>query len=437
MNPIAKTKTTVDQSAEIAEVLVVGGGLVGFAAALSMAQAGAAVTLLNRQGKTAVTDGIRTTTINPSSYQHLMALGVVEAMAEAQHPLTPMRQIKVSDAQSQPRPRFANADHLIAWHETSSDAPLGYVFRNKDMVAVLSKLADAHPLIKVCEHITVTDFTSRHPTLGDAAAAVYSETVKGVRQIHAARLVVAADGRNSPIRQAAAIRAITRKPGQTAIVADIRTTKPHQQLAWQRFLDGGPAALMPLDEDRLMALVWTLRDDDARVLMAADDASFQQSLMEHFGDGFGTLTLASTRVTWPLELSHVLRPTASRLVLVGDAAHAIHPLAGQGYNLGLGDAKALGQLILEARQDGSDYGDRFGLQRYRWRRLAETASMTLATDGLNTVFSFGHPLAKAITGMGMALVNATPLKKLAINAASGGLGQSPLGHNRSRLNKKS
>jgi len=136
-------------------------------------------------------------------------------------------------------------------------------------------------------------------------------------------------------------------------------------------------------------------------------------------------------------LSHVLRPTASRLVLVGDAAHTIHPLAGQGYNLGLGDAKALGQLVKEARLEGRDYGDRLGLQQYRRRRLAETASMTLATDGLNSVFSFGHPLAKAVTGMGMALLNASPLKKLAMTAASGGLSQNPLRPAQSLLKKKS
>jgi len=447
MNPIAKNTAPANDSTHIADIdaadiIVVGGGLVGFATALSMAQAGASVTLLDRGhsgggGKTTKPDSIRTTTINPASFQQLMALGAVEAMAEDQRPLTPMRQIKVSDAQSQSRPRFAKSDHLITWEESSSDAPLGYVFRNQDMVTVLSKLAQAHPLITIRDGVTVTDFTARHPQLGDAAAAVYLDNQDNEPQILAARLVVAADGRNSPIRKAAALRAITRKPGQTAIVADIRTSKPHQHLAWQRFLDGGPAALMPLDDDRLMALVWTLRDDDARVLMAADDASFQQSLMEHFGDGFGTLTLASERKTWPLELSHVLRPTASRLVLVGDAAHTIHPLAGQGYNLGLGDAKALGQLVKEARQEGRDYGDRLGLQQYRRRRLAETASMTLATDGLNSVFSFGHPLAKAVTGMGMALLNASPLKKLAMTAASGGLSQNPLRPAQSLLKKKS
>ena len=404
-------------SFDVADIAVVGGGLTGFAMALSAAHHGVAVTLIDRAPKGQNGDETRTTTINPMSYQHLTALGVIEAFEAKNHAMTPIQEIRVSDEKTRPQPGLARPDELITWNNDASDMPLGYVFRNAEMMAVMQDLVQSHPLITCLNDIAVTDFSPKHQEYGDAAAAIYT----GTGEVIAARLVVAADGRNSPTRQAAGIKAITRNPGQTAIVADIKTAKPHHHMAWQRFIKGGPAALMPVDQDRLMSLVWTLPDHDAEVLIAADDASFSQSLMDHFGHGFGQLTVSGPRLTWPLRLSHVPLPIASRLLLAGDAAHAIHPLAGQGYNLAIGDALALSTLIENAKATGSDLGARSELRRYARNRFKETTAMTLATDGLNAVFSFGGPITTAVTGMGMALLNASPLKNLAIKAASGGL----------------
>lgn len=404
-------------SFDVADIAVVGGGLTGFAMALSTAHHGVTVTLIDRAPKGQNGDETRTTTINPKSYQHLTALGVIEAFEAKNHAMTPIQEIRVSDEKTRPQPGLARPDELITWNNDASDMPLGYVFRNAEMMAVMQDLVQSHPLITCLNDIAVSDFSPKHQEYGDAAAAIYTDT----GEVIAARLVVAADGRNSPTRQAAGIKAITRNPGQTAIVADIKTAKPHHHMAWQRFIKGGPAALMPVDQDRLMSLVWTLPDHDAEVLIAADDASFSQSLMDHFGHGFGQLTVSGPRLTWPLRLSHVPLPIASRLLLAGDAAHAIHPLAGQGYNLAIGDALALSTLIENAKATGSDLGARSELRRYARNRFKETTAMTLATDGLNAVFSFGGPITTAVTGMGMALLNASPLKNLAIKAASGGL----------------
>ena len=416
------TKKTHKQnpSFDVADLAVVGGGLTGFAMALSAAHHGVTVALIDRAPKGQKGDETRTTTINPKSYQHLSDLGVVVAFEAKAHVLTPICKIRVSDEKTRPQPGLARPDELITWSNDQHDTPLGFVFRNAAMMAVMQDLVYSHPLITCFNDITVTDFSPKHPDYGDAAAAVYTET----GDVIAARLVVAADGRNSLIRQAAGIKAITRNPGQTAVVADIKTAKPHHNMAWQRFIKGGPAALMPVDNDRLISLVWTLPDHDAEVLIAADDASFSQSLMDHFGHGFGQLTVSGPRLTWPLRLSHVPLPIASRLMLAGDAAHAIHPLAGQGYNLAIGDAMALSTLIENAIATGSDLGAKSGLRRYAQDRFKETTAMTLATDGLNAVFSFGGPVTTAITGMGMALLNASPLKNLAIKAASGGLSKS-------------
>ena len=416
------TKKTQKQnpSFDVADLAVVGGGLTGFAMALSAAHHGVTVALIDRAPKGQKGDETRTTTINPKSYEHLSDLGVIEAFEAKAHVLTPICEIRVSDEKTRPQPGLARPDELITWSNDQHDTPLGFVFRNAEMMAVMQDLVHSHPLINCFNDITVTDFSPKHPDYGDAAAAVYTET----GDVIAARLVVAADGRNSPIRQGAGIKAITRNPGQTAVVVDIKTAKPHHNMAWQRFIKGGPAALMPVDNDRLMSLVWTLPDHDAEVLIAADDASFSQSLMDHFGHGFGQLTVSGPRLTWPLRLSHVPLPIASRLMLAGDAAHAIHPLAGQGYNLAIGDAMALSTLIENAIATGSDLGAKSGLRRYAQDRFKETTAMTLATDGLNAVFSFGGPVTTAITGMGMALLNASPLKNLAIKAASGGLSKS-------------
>ena len=409
--------TKLDDRNHVFDIAVVGGGLAGFAAAISVAEHGVDVVLIDANAKDHIGDTIRTTTINPISYKHLENLGVIAVLDAQGKPMTKLQQIKVSDEKSKPRPGFAVADELIAWENEDDDHPLGYVFRNSDLMPVLQNLVKKHPNITLYDGAIVDQCNDKHHRYGNAAAAI---TIKD-GPVLSARLVVAADGRDSPLRKAAGIKSIYRNPGQTAIVADIRTSKPHQNMAWQRFITGGPAALMPIDDDHLMSLVWTLKDQDAKRLIDANDQAFNQSLMDHFGSGFGTLEVSSPRLTWPLRLNHAINPIASRLVLIGDAAHAIHPLAGQGYNLALGDTMALADLVQSQQRDGSDLGERSGLRRFARQRLAETAAMTLATDGLNAVFSFDHSFASSIAGMGMAVLNASPFKKIAIRAASGGL----------------
>lgn len=402
--------------AERHDVVVVGGGMAGLAAACALGEKGIPSLVLDRG--TDGNDTIRTSTINPASYSFLERLGVCKVMGDLGHKITPVREIRVSDDQTRARPGYAVSDTLLSWNEKdNASAPLAYVMRNYAVRDALFHMADAHPLIQI-QTATVTP-----PSAEDflAKSATYHLLNLAQGRSVAASLIIAADGGASPLREAAGIRTIRRRPGQTAIVAEIRSSRPHQQIAWQRFLDGGPVALMPLDDPHLSSLVWTLKDEDAAVMLKADPQMFGQILTEEFGSAFGDLTLASERHAWSIRLCHAIRPFAHRLALVGDAAHSIHHLAGQGYNLALGDAEAIAEALGWAMDHGADLGEPMGLERYARHRFVETAAMTLATDGLNRLFSFGPKGLKSAAGMVMAAFDRSPLTSLALKMASGGL----------------
>lgn len=398
------------------DVVVIGGGMAGLATACALGQKGFPCLVLDHG--TGEGDTIRTSTINPASYSFLERLGVIKIMADLDHAITPVREIRVSDAQTRARPGYAVSDTLLSWSENdNASAPLAYVMRNSHLREALFRMADAHPLIRIRqgranpppkEDFRRDNTSFHHLNLDDGTGIITP-------------LIIAADGGSSPMRDAAAIRTIRRRPGQTAIVADIRSTRPHQHIAWQRFLDGGPVALMPLDDPHLSSLVWTLKDEDAAVMMKADPLMFGRMLTEEFGPAFGDLALASERHSWPMRLCHAIRPYGYRLALVGDAAHSIHPLAGQGYNLALGDAVAMADALEWGADHGADAGDMMILERYARLRFAETAAMTLATDGLNRLFSFGPKGLRSAAGLAMAALDRSPLMSLAMKMASGGL----------------
>ena len=232
------------------------------------------------------------------------------------------------------------------------------------------------------------------------------------------QLVVACDGANSKLRNYASIRAYKEPHRQTAIVANLTSERAHENTAFQRFLPGGPIALMPHGARRL-SLVWSLPKDEASRILALDENKFADLILSTFGETFGVLKLDGPRLSWPLKPTITPRMTSHNLVLAGDASHAIHPLAGQGYNLALGDAAVLADCLAHANQRGLNAGHQSIRSDYNARRRLEVTAMTAITSGLNQLMSFQPKMAK-IAGAGMGLVNRSPLKALFQKSAMGG-----------------
>ena len=397
------------------KIIIVGGGLAGQVTALMLAHHGHAVTLMDaaKQPAQAQTDAeaIRTTTLNPFAYGLLADLGIIGRMTTLP---TPIHCIEVSDERLRPRPGFAIEDRLLGWD--NADEPLAHTARNRDLVAAARAEVAASPLISILTGSPITAWQPRHPELGHAAGML----TDAAGQRFDCQLVVACDGGASPLRGMAGIRTISRNPRQTALVADIRLTRPHQHMAWQRFLESGPLALMPLDDPYLAALVWSLDHETADRLSDISDDRFDAALNDAAVSPFGDLTVASRRLAWPLRLNHALTPAARRLTLVGDAAHAIHPLAGQGFNLAVGDAAALAEALNWGRDHGAEPGAASVTDRYASKRRAEVAAMTLATDGLNLLFGKGPPQLRAAAAMAMSVLDRSPLKRIAQRVAGGG-----------------
>ena len=235
-----------------------------------------------------------------------------------------------------------------------------------------------------------------------------------------ADLVVGADGGDSRVRAAAGIGVLEKDYGQRALVAHVVTELPHRETAWQRFLPGGPLAFLPLADGR-SSIVWTCSDGEAGRLLALGDAEFIDALQGASANLLGRIESCSRRLSFPLALRHATTYTQPGIVLVGDAAHSVHPLAGQGMNLGLRDAAVLADTLASALAAGHYPGDEFVLRRYARAQKARNLGMQLAFDGLNTLFGPSVPgFAAPLRRLGMAAVNRTePAKRMLMRRALG------------------
>jgi 2-octaprenyl-6-methoxyphenol hydroxylase len=390
------------------DALVIGGGLSGLCMANALAHFGLSATVVERGplvlGDGPVTDG-RTTAISLSAKRMLDQLGLWQVLAQD---ACPILDIRVSDGPSR---LFLHYDHRDV-----GDDPMGFIVDNTALHQSFLAGAQAR------ETVTLIGGTSVEH-LERQEAGVWA-TLSDGSQINAP-LAIAADGRFSPTRAAAGIRTSEHDYRQSSMVCTVSHPEPHHNIAHERFLPGGPMALLPM-QDNHCSVVWSEETDLAKRLMELDDERFAAELTKRFGDALGPLTLIGRRWVYPLSLCHAERYVDRRLALVGDAAHAIHPIAGQGFNLGLRDIAALAEVLGEARDLGLDFGSVTTLARYqRWRGF-DSAALIVATDALNRLFSTDFQPVRMLRGLGLAAVNRTPaLKKIFMRHAMGTVGELP------------
>ncbi len=241
----------------------------------------------------------------------------------------------------------------------------------------------------------------------------------------AAPLLVGADGRRSGTAARAGIKRRVTDYGQTALVCAIGHEKPHQGCAYQIFLPPGPLAILPLTGNR-SSIVWSETTEQAAAIQALDDEAYLEVLRPRFGDFLGEIHIAGARYTYPLNMTLAESFTAERLALAGDAARGVHPIAGQGLNAGLRDVAALAEVLVEAARRGEDLGWPLVLDRYaQWRRF-DSATLALATDGFNRLFSNDNPLLRLGRDIGLGLANALPgLRRGFMREAAGMTGDVP------------
>ena len=395
-----------------ADVIILGGGLVGLALAAALDSGGLSAIIVDPadpdERLDTAFDG-RTSAVSSSSMRMLEATGVADHFPA---PGCPIRKIQVADGLE---------SGGLAFEPEAGDDPLGHMHENRHLRATLRARAEAGRQLWLLWKSRVADVDR-----GDHGVVVALEDGRKL----CAPLLIAADGRNSPMREAAGIRIARWRYDHCAIVSVLRHERPHDNVAYEIFYPSGPFALLPMTDDdtgHRSAIVWSVRKDDAPGLLSLSDEDFAAEARAAMGGFLGTIALAAPRSTYPLGFHHAAQITAHRLALVGDSAHAIHPIAGQGLNLGFRDGAALAQVLVEGARLGLDLGDRQLLDRYqRWRSL-DALSVAFATDSLTRIYAIPGWTASAVRRFGMGLIDRiAPVRNRLMAEARGTSGDLPL-----------
>ena len=395
------------------DIAIVGGGLNGPILALALAQAGIKSVVIDalttKVRKNASFDG-RSYAVALTSQRLLNNIGLwtkIKDNAQA------MLEIKVSDGRAGegPSPFFMHFDHAEI-----EDGPMGYMVQDRYLRRTL--------LDAIAENPNVTHIQGETVVGQDVISGGVSVTLSSGKKI-SARALIGCDGRGSGTAERAGIKRIGWGYGQTALVCAIEHEKPHGGIAHQFFMPTGPLAILPLTGNR-SSIVWSETEANATAFNALSDAEYLTMLRPRFGNFLGEISLAGARYSYPLALSITDRLVADRTALVGDAAHGLHPIAGQGLNAGMRDIAALVQIITEAQKRGEDYGSLAVLKRYEeWRRFDNTA-LALATDTFNKLFSNDNLVLRLGRDLGMGLINKLPgLRRGFIREAAGLSGDLP------------
>jgi len=403
-----------------ADVIIAGAGMAGATLALALKQAGLEPVLIDPvvfEAQVAPTFDGRASAIAYAAFRQWRALGLaplLEPHAER------IEQILVTDgrtpgpAASGPGPFWLRFDAEEIADRTEGE-PLGYMLENRRIRAALAEAVEAAKIrVLAPARVAKAEFDAR-------AAAVTLADGRTLR----APLAVGAEGRGSIVRQAAGIDSQGWDYGQTGVVATVRLARPHGGVAHEYFLPSGPFAILPLTGQRA-SLVWTESHRRAAALKAARPEVFHAHLQRRLGDHVGEGVVEGPLFTYPLALQLAERLTAPRAALLGDAAHGVHPIAGQGLNLGLKAAGALAEVLVDASRLGEDIGAEAVLERYAaWRRF-DTLSLAVGMDGFVRLFSNDNPLLRLARGAGMAAVNRIgPARRFFMREAGGAVGDLP------------
>ena len=396
-----------------ADILIAGGGLNGPALALALARSGFSVVVVDARPAPARAepgfDG-RAYALALASKRLLGALDLWEGLAADSQPIL---RVVTSDGTtaSGPSPFVLSFDHAEI-----EEGPMGFLLEDRFLYAAFLRAIAAEPRIRLISEASV-EAQEVEPT-GVTLRLSTGERLSG-------RLLVGCDGRASGTALRAGIRRTGWGYGQTALVTAIEHARPHGGTAWQYFLPAGPLAILPLPGNR-SSIVWSETDAAAAAISALPDAAYLDALRPRLGDFLGEVALVGRRFTYPLSLSLAHSFVAPRVALVGDAAHGVHPIAGQGLNLGLRDVAALAEVLTLAARRGEDLGSALVLARYQqWRRFDATA-LAVGMDAVNRLFSNDNPVLRAGRDLGMGLVNALPgLRRGFIRQAAGLTGDLP------------
>jgi 2-octaprenyl-6-methoxyphenol hydroxylase len=396
------------------DVVISGASFAGMALACGLAQALGPDFRIGLIDRAAPADGTsppdaRASAIAAGSKRMLEVLGVWDAVAsEAQ----PVIGIDITDSSLEAGVRPV----LLSYENVTDGEPATYIVPNGVLFAALRAAVARSASVELIAPAEARDLAST-----ETSARVELDDSRSL----SAALVVAAEGRVSRLREAAGIKVVGWDYPQTGIVTTVRHEKPHGARAVQHFLPAGPFAILPIKGDR-SCITWTEDADEARRILALDDAGFLKEVEKRFGGKLGAITLDGPRQSWPLKMHLARRYVGPRFALIGDAAHGVHPLAGQGVNLAFRDVAALTEALSEAVRLGFDAGDAQALARYeRWRRFDSVVS-TATFDGLNRLFASDAALLRSAREFGLGLVDRAPaLKRFFVSEAAGLTGELP------------
>ena len=394
------------------DLVILGGGLVGMTLALAAAKKGMSSHVIDRADPAELTaEGYddRATAISTASWHLFENIGIAEGLEQF---ACDIASIAVTDQNKPGRLDFVPGE---------GGGTLGRMFPNRRLRLALFEAAAKEPLINWVAKAHVTE--RQRSEYGVAAVLADGQNLKG-------RLMIAAEGRQSPTRDAAGISIAKWDYKHRAIIAGLTHEKPHGNVAWEIFYPAGPFALLPLNDDadgtHRSSLVWTVSEEDAAGVTKLGDRAFLAEIEKRMGGVLGKVLSVGHRSSYPLGFHHTAKITGERLALIGDSAHGIHPIAGQGLNLGLRDVGALVEVLAYGARLGLDPGDADLLKRYETWRGLDSFMVALATDGLTRLFGVPGKAASAVRRLGMAAVQRTPmLKSFFMDEARGVSGDLP------------